>query len=243
MTPRDRQTFMLWSRTEEHRRRVEESRKLVAACPDGSAVLFSGGKDSLVVLDLALQAGKCAQIVYWDYGWELMPEPYQEEVEKQMAIMRNRHKQTCCRIVILDNDHREIPDPIPFVIGSFRADENGRRRRGGPDAPAFGAPCRHVIFHWSWLDVWAYIAAEDLPYHSSYDARAAVEGWEKARFSTLFDPELKDLTLSVDALTAWGHRGKGSGGSRKASGSDKGVSGLARAVDTARKKEGKGVTP
>ena len=52
MSPRDRQLFELWSRTPEHLARVEQSRREMLACPDGSAVLFSGGKDSLAVLHM-----------------------------------------------------------------------------------------------------------------------------------------------------------------------------------------------
>lgn len=202
MDAMDRRTFLAWSRDDQYLARLDQARREVAACPDGSAVLFSGGKDSLVVTDLAVKAGKCRQVIHIHSGEDLMPRPYYDEIKQQLRTVCGDR----CRIVLMEPGGTDEPDAIPFVIGTLRAEENGRRRRGGPDARAFGSPCRQVIFDWTWMDVWAYIVAEGLPYHSMYDKRAAIEGWPRARFSEFFAHDLQAFTGAVDGLTAWRYR-------------------------------------
>jgi 3'-phosphoadenosine 5'-phosphosulfate sulfotransferase (PAPS reductase)/FAD synthetase len=48
---------------------------------------------------------------------------------------------------------------------------------------------------WKTLDIWAYIALNGLPYHSQYDIKNKLMGWEKSRFVTFFDPEFNDTDL------------------------------------------------
>lgn len=52
--------------------------------------------------------------------------------------------------------------------------------------------------------MWAYVVVNGLPYLSLYDERAELVGYDRARFTTLFDPEFADVGAeSVDNVLHW----------------------------------------
>lgn len=58
---------------------------------------------------------------------------------------------------------------------------------------------------WTWLDVWAYIVEHTIPYPSSYNKKAKLEGWQYSRFVTFFDPEFENLN-QYDNYLFWKYK-------------------------------------
>ena len=53
--------------------------------------------------------------------------------------------------------------------------------------------CCYPILNWTYVDVWAYIISNNLPYHSTYDLQGEYMGWDEVRFVTFNDPEFEQL--------------------------------------------------
>jgi phosphoadenosine phosphosulfate reductase len=183
-------------------------------------VSVSGGKDSLVMLDLVLGARPDARVWHWDYGI-YMPRPLEAEV------MRTLHEHFHLQAPRLQVDRRMSNDPesgagyraffqavtthlrrvdakINFI--GLRREESCRRANRAKAVIEPAKPCWNAfpISAWTWKDIWAYIIQHEIPYPSSYDAKAALEGWHKARFVTFFDPEFAHLgSIEMDKYLFW----------------------------------------
>lgn len=203
-----RRTFELWSRKEEHQRLVQQTlenmRKITSKYR--CVVSFSGGKDSTVMLHLALQAEPKVDVFHWDHGSWLMPREIENEIienaraigAQNLIIGRSellekpeiREKWGLWYLVFWNELHRlrrEYGWEKDFV--GLRKEEGCRRR---------SKILRHKekwevypIADWSWLDVWAYIISNSIPYLKIYDKYAALLGYDKARLVTFFDSEFE----------------------------------------------------
>jgi 3'-phosphoadenosine 5'-phosphosulfate sulfotransferase (PAPS reductase)/FAD synthetase len=57
---------------------------------------------------------------------------------------------------------------------------------------------------WTYMDVWAYIISNNLSYPSVYDKYAELDGWDKVRFHSFFDPSMDKFGRSnVDGVLLW----------------------------------------
>lgn len=97
----------------------------------------------------------------------------------------------------------------------LRAGESGTRERkiSGLYGESLGQPAAFPIRKWSARDVWAFIVDRDLPYPDCYDRLAATTGdggprdYERARFTTFFDPEFEELGGEAMGVAEWRNRG------------------------------------
>lgn len=92
---------------------------------------------------------------------------------------------------------------LAFV--ALRAEESVRRRLRLSKGRSLG-PIRECwpLAEWRWLDVWAYLVTNEWPYLSLYDQRATLMGYDRVRFTTLFDPEFADVgNESIDNVLHW----------------------------------------
>jgi 3'-phosphoadenosine 5'-phosphosulfate sulfotransferase (PAPS reductase)/FAD synthetase len=166
-------------------------------------VAYSGGKDSTVMLRLALQIDPDVQVFHWDQGPQLMPRDVQEEIlanaralgAKNLLVetwkgseaedMRvNPEKWRTAHMIhylVLNRIRRQQAWDFQFV--GLRKDEGCKRT----------AVCKHPrrgevypLADWSYLDVWAYIVSLGLPYPRAYDLYAPLLGWDRARFVNFF---------------------------------------------------------
>lgn len=149
--------------------------------PEGYYLCFSGGKDSVVIHDLAVKAGvkfDAHHNVTTVEPPELMrfirdhyPDVSKESPRYTMAqlIVKNhmpplRQARYCCR------ELKECDGRGRVKITGIRAEESARRaKRLQIENDSHGSIFVHVIHKWTTADVWQYIRENNLPYCKLYD--------------------------------------------------------------------------
>jgi len=221
----EREQFLAWSRQDFYTRLVGTTLATMRSIMVGHAnvnIAVSGGKDSLVMLDLALQVKPGCFVWHWDYGI-YMPREIEREVIGILAkfpiqpgrlILHARQSKNAASLAgyraffaAITGHLRENHVTLNFI--GLRSEESIARKRrcktmfeqNGTVTNAF--PLRD----WRWKDVWAYIVQYGITYPSAYDAKARLLGWDKARFVTFFDPEFEHLGgMAQDKFLFWRSR-------------------------------------
>lgn len=151
--------------------------------PDGYYGCFSGGKDSLVVKQLAAEAGVK---VAWHYSVTTIDPPelvrYMRREHSDVRWVRNprwnfftamitngfptRRSRWCCR----EFKENSSPDGADLLMG-LRAEESARRAKtwGTVTPHRRGGVVVSPIIDWSSDEVWAFIRDRGLPYCGLYD--------------------------------------------------------------------------
>lgn len=217
-----RETYRIWSHEPGYRERIREARDLVRETLDGhrTYVAYSGGKDSLVMMHLALQEDPEVLVWHWDYGPAYMPREIEREV-REIAVSagaRNYQVDTTPLYTQLGRTAkgvlgrvlygRVIPEMVRAGYSTsfvgLRSEESIRRKfrtQSAYEKTAIGMTTVFPIRGLTVRDVWAYIFSNGLRYCSHYDRYGALEGWENVRFCTYFDPEFSYLgRANVDGV-------------------------------------------
>lgn len=147
--------------------------------PEGYYVCFSGGKDSVVVLDLVKRAG-VKFTAYHNITTVEPPEvmkfiavhhkdvvPIHPKTSMYGLIVKNgipplRQMRYCCRI-LKENVGKDF-----FKVTGVRAEESPRRAKR-PQIELGKDRFLHVIHKWTADDIWEYIHSFNVPYCSLYD--------------------------------------------------------------------------
>ncbi len=217
-----RETYRMWADEPGYAARVEEAGRLIRDALDRyqAYVAYSGGKDSLVMMHLALQEDPEVLVWHWDYGEAYMPREIEREVREiaRAAGARNYQVDTTPLYQQLGRTAkgvlgkvlygRVIPEMIKggytaSLVG-LRAEESRKRKQRTKTAYEKTARGMTTIFPIRGLlvrDVWAYIFSHGLRYCSHYDRYGALEPWEDVRFCTYFDPEFAHMgRTNVDGI-------------------------------------------
>lgn len=224
MTEQWRETFLAWAQTEAHQHALAEARRVISEAVAQSKkpmVSFSGGKDSTAMLHLVLQQKRDVTVWHWDYGPAFVPRDVQAEIEnlprrlgvRQLRIDTSgiywrewrKAKNVFYRVYFGLVAPRLLQEGYDCVFVGIRAEESVKRRlRIAANRSLTAIREAWPLASWQWLDVWAYLVNNNVPYLSLYDSRAELVGYDKVRFATLFDPEMADLGAeSVDNVLHW----------------------------------------
>lgn len=150
--------------------------------PDGYYLAFSGGKDSIVLYDLAVKAGVRFDAHYSQGGID-PPELVQFIREYYPAVIRDRPKMSvwqgiarhglprrqarwCCELI------KEHAGSGRAVLTGIRWAESVRRKSRRMVETSHDDKTKtfvHPIIDWQNNDIWEYIHAQSLPYCSLYD--------------------------------------------------------------------------
>lgn len=216
MDQKHRKMFLEWAKTDIHKRRVEEARRIILRYANTRFyVAVSGGKDSLSLLHLVAKTieDKEIHVFHWDHGSYLMP----REVERDIVECI---KAVSPRIVLHILSSRKLEDPRArwdYVIwyrtfyGKLRSftrkhgfriaflglrEEESITRRNRASKIAEnkdGVLLVYPLHAWTYMDVWAYIVSNNIRYPKIYDKIAEITGYDKARLVTFYDKEFEQF--------------------------------------------------
>lgn len=150
--------------------------------PEGYYLCFSGGKDSVVIYDLAVKAG-----VKFDAHHSITtvepPELMRFIRDHYSNVIKDRPKLSMAQLIVKNKIPplrtmryccHELKEPSGkgrFKITGVRAEESSKRARREQveDASDGKGSFIHPIFKWTKQDVWQYIHENNLPYCPLYD--------------------------------------------------------------------------
>ena len=169
--------------------------------PDGVAYYgaFSGGKDSVVIKELALQAG--VRVVWHYHNTTIDPPELVQFIKRQhpdVVWTKPKHGNFFARMEVKGfptrrgrwccEDYKEaIPAKGSVMIFGVRAAESSRRAKAWQDVTFHTrtrAWCVSPVLRWSDAQAWEFIRGRGLPYCSLYDegfARLGCIGCPMAR--------------------------------------------------------------
>lgn len=208
MDEKTRQAFLLWSRRPKFASLVSATIVVIQRYMQlgKCMVAFSGGKDSTVLLHLALQVDPEIRVFHWDHGSQLMPRGFEEEiianasqigaknlVVKGSSLLERADARGNFRVwylVFWNTLNRTRKDECwEFQFVGLRKEESCKRRVTIAEHKRKGEV--YPLSDWGWKDIWAYIIGKDLPYPKVYDVYGPLLGWEQARLVTFFDEEFE----------------------------------------------------
>jgi len=177
------------SKTDKAILRIQEFEKQALALSlDGYYIAFSGGKDSVVLLDLVKKSGvkhtayynlttvDPPELVYFireHYPDIITTKPKRSmwDLIRYNMILPTRIARYCCK------ELKERGGEGRFVLTGIRWQESIRRRNRGMVESCNKSKFKrymHPIIDWQTEDIWEYIRSNKLPYCSLYD-----EGWKR----------------------------------------------------------------
>ncbi len=219
-----RDAFLAYSMTNEFQRQVKKAKTIIKKALSQYKkpyVAFSGGKDSTCVLHLVFKQQPELLVLHWDYGKYYVPRQLHLEIitnairigAKNIRIETSEkydiYKRNARGVLGMEMIGKLIPKLMQesydcCFIGLRKDESYKRKRRLTMNKNLTKMPEVSPIADWSWMDVWAYIVSNKIPYLSIYDEYCEVLGYENARFTTFFDKEFSHLGAeNIDSMLMW----------------------------------------
>ena len=203
MPRKQRETFRMWSNTKEYQERLLQAENMVKHVIQkySCIVLYSGGKDSLVLLDLALKVDPDVPVYHFSAGYDYeskqikQPREVTDEIikiacdigVKRLYVKGGRDPASSRFFGLLFEVMKDVGAKVELL--GIRAEESITRRNRVTNQLVQREGQRDVSFPlkwWTWRDIWAYIVTNNLPYFSLYDKYGPLMGYDKVRWSMLF---------------------------------------------------------
>lgn len=203
MKSHDKKAFQLWSKQKEYQRRLKHAESMVkdVITRYNCIVLYSGGKDSLVLLDMALKVDPNIPVYHFSAGYDYeskqikQPKQITDEIigiarqlgVKNLYVKGQRDPASKRFFGLLFQVMKDIGATVELL--GIRAEESITRRERVTKWLVQKEGQRQVSFplKWfTWMDIWAYIVSNNLPYFSLYDKYGPLIGYDKVRWSMLF---------------------------------------------------------
>lgn len=211
-----KRTFDMYSKTDEYSEKVELARFIISKALRNYKkpyIAFSGGKDSICMTHLIMQQDDSVLVYHHDQG-KYMPDGIRKELRDILNALQVKNLDL--RLPEEDFWNGILKEYIALgydvsFIGLRKEESVGRRLR--IKAKRYLTPIPEVwpLQDWTWLDVWAYIVSHNIPYPSSYNRYGPLQGWDKVRFHSFFDPSMNKFGCSnVDGVLSWKFRNSGS---------------------------------
>jgi len=224
-----KQYFALYAEhSEEYRKRINEAEWIIEDAlirnPNKSLIAFSGGKDSLVMMHLVRGVNKRLNkdilVIHWDYGRTYIP----IEIHNKIIEIVNRYKPYIVETSIL---YDKLKDKAINILGTeylgklmpklyndgyvdcfvgLRSQESCKRRLRIANHRSITKQAEiFPVGNFNWEDIWGYIFENNLGYlNCYYDVYCPIVGWDKTRFTTLFDKEFDKFGSSnIDNVLMW----------------------------------------
>ena len=203
MPRRTYRSYLLHSKHESYKKHVEEAKNNIEYILDNykPIILYSGGKDSLVLLHMIMQYDKSIPVYYNDSGYDYESQQMKMPTAFTREILENGYKTGVKHIHVGGGS---TPSSRKFfgqlfeymrkekcnleLLGIRGGESVGRNhrvqgklvRKEGVRWLAF--PIRYFTTD----DVWAYLVSENVDYLSYYDYYARVVGYDDVRLSSRF---------------------------------------------------------
>jgi 3'-phosphoadenosine 5'-phosphosulfate sulfotransferase (PAPS reductase)/FAD synthetase len=205
MPRKTRAMFGMWAKQKEYKRKVNQSKQMLTDLIHNHKciVLYSGGKDSLVLLHMALIIEPNIPVYHFSAGYDYDSKQIKQpkEVTKELTkialelgvdpnklFVRGQRDPSSKRF--FGNLFKIMKERnINIEILGIRAEESITRRERVSNQLIQKEGQRFVSFPlkwWTWRDIWAYIVTNNLPYFSLYDKYGPLQGYDKVRWSMLF---------------------------------------------------------
>ena len=227
MTGKWRKTFSLYGGLSIFKNKVEQAEIMindVLRNYNKPYIAFSGGKDSTCMLHLILEQNPDIMVLYWDYGKYYIPRKINCEIKENAKKLgaKNLRVETSIKYEKLKRQAKNIlgEDLIKGLLPRLKDErydasfiglrkEESLKRKIRIQAGRSLSEIKEIfpIADWTWMDVWAYIISNHLPYLSHYDLYGPIIGWNKVRMTTFFDPEFDKYGCSnIDGVLMWKYR-------------------------------------
>jgi len=199
-----REMFELWAELPEYKNRIKEAENNIKQVlqTEKPVVLYSGGKDSLVMLRMVMLQDEGVPVYYSDSGYDYesqqikMPKAMTDDIvkigrEAGAKILYSCGHKTPNSKRFFGNLFRVMKkhDCTVELLG-IRGQESTRRARRVKGTLVQRDGTRRVAFplrDLDWRDIWAYLITNNVRYLSYYDKYAAVEGgYDKVRLTSRF---------------------------------------------------------
>ncbi len=202
-------TFELWAETEEYKNHIRTAVKNIKTITKTkrSIVLYSGGKDSSVLLHMCVRIEKTIPVYFFNAGYDYESKQMKMPPQVVKEITENAKSYGASNIYVrggagpsskrffyyLSELKRELDIEVE-LLGIRQEESILRKIRASTLIKKEGE--RTVSFpikDLSWKDVWAYIVSNNMRYLSIYDKYANILGWDKVRFTMLFSKGLMHM--------------------------------------------------